>query len=314
MSDSDDTDILLLIPPDFFLAENSFRENSGGDLLMSFSSIDFSSTAKPINSFRSYSNCSSQNNQLLIIDRKISDLERESASCQNKLLASNEEGEGCKNQLCNCTANNSFDTTIYCKMNGSSPRKQLNYSTPKQQQNGEIRNHKLSLDFGVTPRENDKFLKEIDYFLDDSNTHTSVSHNMMVRPTQQSNNVHSLAVETLKRHNSMLQDENNRNEKEYHQTIGNNYNLPRNSMKETNGQQYNREEPPLISLSQLWGADGNAETSTMQEERLRRQHCEREIQALQTRLLEYQQKISVAMKIDNSKDEAIGRLQKTNSR
>lgn len=303
MSDSDDTDILLLIPPDFFLAETSFFEKSSADL-MSFSSLDLPTTIKPITSFRSYSNCSSHNNQLIKIDQQIANLEQESIN--------NNQNYKCNltsNEVFNWETNNSFDTD-YCIMNRTSPIKQLNYSTPKQQRiNGDIHNKSLRLDFGVTPQhDNEKFLlKEIDYYLGDSNSNTSATHNNMARnlsaATQQTNNVHSLAVETLKRHNSMLQS-NYVGKQPQPNFPSNRYSI--NDPKS--------EEPPLISLSQIWGPEGETETSTMHEERLRRKHCEREIQTLQTKLLEYQQKISVAMKIDKSKDEAICRLQETNSR
>lgn len=316
MSDSDDTDILLLIPPDFFLAENSFQ-NSGGDLI-TFSSFDLPLATKTTNSsFRSCTNnCSTQNNnQLIKINQQIADLEIKSYRNQpDNLLASYENRENLHSPSGDWTASNSLDTTAYCTMNGSSPIKPLNYSTPKQQQhNKDIRNNSLRFDYGPPPRENDKFLKEIDYFLDDSNSNTAPVSHTMNQPTQYAtNNVHSLAVETLKRHNNMLQND----AKQYQPLYNQNYNHQQHSIKEVpSSQQLYKPEPTLISLSQIWGPEGETETSsTMHEERLRRQHCEREIQSLQTRLLEYQQKISVAMKIDKTKDEAIARLQDTNSR
>ncbi|XP_069699894.1 putative leucine-rich repeat-containing protein DDB_G0290503 isoform X2 [Periplaneta americana] len=75
----------------------------------------------------------------------------------------------------------------------------------------------------------------------------------------------------------------------------------------------------LLSLSDLWGKDGSSSTSYMnddygnvrlklEEEKYRRQHCERLIQQLQIRLLEEQQKLAVAVRVDRGKDQAILQL------
>lgn len=319
MSDSDDTDILLLIPPDFFLAEGSFRENSAaGADLMSFSSIELPTTIKARNSSRSGSIHSSQHNHLLRIDRQIADLEREPI-LSDRSPYGNRRGD-CQQW----TANNSYDTD-YCAMNGTSPVRQLiNHSTPKQslEHNGNVQSQ-CRLDFGATPTTvcyDEKFLKEIDHYLGDSNASTTNTIPRTVHLQQPLNNVRSLAVETLKRHNSMLNSNYGRQSEPY--GIENNSRSlreinvanvrPPNARLLTAAQQ---QAEPLISLSDIWGPDGvDSGTVTMHEERLRRQHCEREIQVLQTRLLEYQQKIAVAMKIDKSKDEAITRLQDTNAR
>lgn len=74
----------------------------------------------------------------------------------------------------------------------------------------------------------------------------------------------------------------------------------------------------LPSLAELW-SDGErpaarsvADTKLLQkyeEERCRRQHCEQLVQALQTKLLESQQKLAVALQVDTDKDAAIAKLQ-----
>ncbi|KAL5293391.1 CNTROB family protein [Megaselia abdita] len=63
----------------------------------------------------------------------------------------------------------------------------------------------------------------------------------------------------------------------------------------------------LLSLSQIWASDNFLQntTASIQEERLRREHCERKIQQLQTKILEYQQKLSVAITVDRTKDEVL---------
>ncbi|XP_059610286.1 centrobin [Phlebotomus argentipes] len=69
-------------------------------------------------------------------------------------------------------------------------------------------------------------------------------------------------------------------------------------------------EVPLISLSELWSSKGGGtESASLQEERLRREHCEKSIHLLQARILEYQQKLVVAMEVDRTKDDTIAKLQ-----
>ncbi|XP_023726114.1 uncharacterized protein LOC111874655 isoform X3 [Cryptotermes secundus] len=76
----------------------------------------------------------------------------------------------------------------------------------------------------------------------------------------------------------------------------------------------------LLSLSELWGKDGSSFAShignehtniglRLEEEKYRRQLCERLIQQLQARLLEEQQKLAVAVQVDRGKDQAILQLQ-----
>uniref|UniRef100_A0A8D8S8D6 Centrobin n=1 Tax=Cacopsylla melanoneura TaxID=428564 RepID=A0A8D8S8D6_9HEMI len=76
----------------------------------------------------------------------------------------------------------------------------------------------------------------------------------------------------------------------------------------------------LLSLSELWRQDKDGESPSkssnnnvlrrkIEEEKYRRQHCEQLIQQLQFRLLEEQEKVAVAMKVDSEKDKAIRTLQ-----
>lgn len=88
--------------------------------------------------------------------------------------------------------------------------------------------------------------------------------------------------------------------------------------------QYNaKESENLISLNELWNASDNSSnncnngysgSSSLQEERLRRQHCEKVIKALQDKLLEYQQKLSVAIQVDKVKDNVLGKIREENHR
>ncbi|KAH8235190.1 hypothetical protein KR032_010084 [Drosophila birchii] len=81
----------------------------------------------------------------------------------------------------------------------------------------------------------------------------------------------------------------------------------------------------LISLTELWG--NNSFTGTvldnknlphrllsgpsLKEEQLRRQHLEKTVHTLQSQLLEYQQRISVAIEVDRSKDAALSGAEQT---
>ncbi|RZC34570.1 SMC N, IncA, CALCOCO1 and/or DUF3584 domain containing protein [Asbolus verrucosus] len=69
----------------------------------------------------------------------------------------------------------------------------------------------------------------------------------------------------------------------------------------------------LVSLSKLWNSSDARENPSkfqqqLQEERLRRQHCEQAIQELQNRILELQERVAVAIQVDEAKDKAILRF------
>ncbi|XP_050068910.1 trichohyalin [Anopheles maculipalpis] len=74
----------------------------------------------------------------------------------------------------------------------------------------------------------------------------------------------------------------------------------------------------LLNLSDIWqsnGTNGQPEYSkVLQEERLRRQHCERNIQSLHVKLLEYEEKISVALSVDKEKVSIIANLEQETAR
>ncbi|KPJ04375.1 Centrobin [Papilio xuthus] len=68
----------------------------------------------------------------------------------------------------------------------------------------------------------------------------------------------------------------------------------------------------LLSLSELWGEKGErlerADSLKLEEERLKREHCEVMIQQLQRKILEQQEKLAVAIRVDRGKDTAINKL------
>ena len=90
--------------------------------------------------------------------------------------------------------------------------------------------------------------------------------------------------------------------------------LEENSVENTSNGMKN-----LLSLGELWenarniGNTKNSEDLSIYkqkylEEEYRRQHCEKVIQSLQLKLLEEQQKVAVAVKVDKEKDETIIKL------
>ncbi|EFA00864.1 centrobin isoform X2 [Tribolium castaneum] len=72
----------------------------------------------------------------------------------------------------------------------------------------------------------------------------------------------------------------------------------------------------LVSLSKLWNSNDTRGLPSkfqqkLQEERLRRQHCEQAIQELQNRVLELQERVAVAIQVDEAKDKAILRFRES---
>ncbi|KAG6802567.1 myosin-2 heavy chain isoform X1 [Apis mellifera caucasica] len=71
--------------------------------------------------------------------------------------------------------------------------------------------------------------------------------------------------------------------------------------------------PRLLSLSDFWENNGNKTQEEihrikLEEEKFRREHCEHLIQELQKRLLEQQEKVAVALRVDNEKNELIAQF------
>ncbi|XP_050081477.1 CAP-Gly domain-containing linker protein 1 [Anopheles aquasalis] len=84
---------------------------------------------------------------------------------------------------------------------------------------------------------------------------------------------------------------------------------PRNVQSSSMAKPYSN-NANLLNLSDIWHTNGAPDYGkVLQEERLRRQHCERNIQSLQIKLLEYEEKMSVALSVDKEKLEIIGKLE-----
>lgn len=253
MSDSDtNTDVLLLIPPDFFLVDSS--DNESADLI-SFRSNNIGAflAPKPM-----YTN--SNSSELQSINARLSTIENCFATGSDITSISTSTTVKPRNYL---NFLNEMDHKIM-----ESPSK-LNHSTPKY-------SRRLSSEYNHSPnRKNDgNVLKDIDRFLLDNKRSVDAISSGSVRDFD-------LANKALMKHNFMMENSKS------------------------------REDEPLLSLNEIWGQN---ELSSLQEERLRREHCEKSIQVLQSKCLEYQQKISVALKIDKTKDDALSKLHDNNTR
>ncbi|XP_043511819.1 CAP-Gly domain-containing linker protein 1-like isoform X1 [Frieseomelitta varia] len=81
----------------------------------------------------------------------------------------------------------------------------------------------------------------------------------------------------------------------------------------TNTEFLPRKSQRLLSLSDFWESNGNKTEGEiykikLEEEKFRREHCEHLIQELQKRLLEQQEKVAVALRVDNEKNELIAQF------
>lgn len=259
MSDSDtNTDVLLLIPPDFFLVDSS--DNESADALISFRSNtgSFLAPKQPM-----YTN--SNSSELQSINARLSTIE-------------------------NCFATGSSDITSISTSTTVKPRNYLNFLNEmdhKSMESPSKLNHstpkysrRLSSEYNSpNPKMEGNVLKDIDRFLLDNKRSVE-------------NPINSGSVRDFDLANKAL--------------------MKHNFMMETNK---NRDDEPLLSLNEMWGPGGQCnENFSVQEERLRREHCEKSIQVLQSKCLEYQQKISVALKIDRTKDDALTKLHENNTR
>lgn len=80
-----------------------------------------------------------------------------------------------------------------------------------------------------------------------------------------------------------------------------------------------RQYEDLVSLNNVWNnnldfRNTNSHSTELEEERLRRRQCERNISNLQSQLNQYQNKFTDVIKIDQSKNDTIAKLHSTNSR
>lgn len=298
MSDSDDTDILLLIPPNFFLTEANASLNYDS----------FQSQLKEKN----YTNASDP----LIYDHSVKRSMDSSKSyftptksrCEQPSFAYRKYDQPCPQAAASFSspATKSFpSSTPYL-----APRTHLPYSSP--------------------PKKHDSLMLErVDRYLGkctiDENRRAD---DVQVRPslverrsdagaTQHDSSATKHMIETQAQHIQRYAS------KPTEDDILNS--LVSNKMSDWNSglqKSMTHNDEALISLASVWNGDDRgkcdaAATTTnnaFQEQELRIRQYERTIQNLQTQLKQYQDKCSDAIKMDQTKNEALARLHEDNSR
>lgn len=268
MSDSDDTDILLLIPPDFFLSTTLSHDRLNDNYTEEYNSIsNMSSASKWEPTQGTTANVSTtigtnfhqylptnQQIELANINARLNNIETNNFSPPSDLST-----------ISNSTHHNGGEKRTIPRSNT------LTHSTPK----GGEEYH------GV--------LKEIDHFLEDRKYYSSYNANGSgIRNNHQIEHSTASLPNVL---NRIHFDED----------------LPTTQLPQQQPLNEN-----LVSLSEMWSknAPGNL---TLKEEQYRRLHLEKTIQTLQSKLLEYQQKISVALEVDRTKDKALKSTQNENN-
>ncbi|XP_018787845.1 PREDICTED: DNA repair protein RAD50 [Bactrocera latifrons] len=287
MSDSDDTDILLLIPPNYF-ATATPEELEEFQIInpIRSSATAFTHDVNYMNAYighKNHLNHSEKNINEMEVTLTESNIDGASDQRNMEMFVANKYTE--LNEInsrlkllerekdCRFTAASDISTISNGTQAARHNREGLVHSTPKCYANTE---RLQSKDAGG-------ILNEIDNFLDDRNR-------------EQMDNVYQQEVHNP---NSIIAKS---------QQMKNRYQQAYPDVKTTLGADVN-----LISLSEIWGKSGQGtaiacaapQQSVYIEEQLRRQHLERTVHSLQTRLLEYQQRLSVAIEVDRAKDAAI---------
>ncbi|EDV50256.1 protein MLP1 [Drosophila erecta] len=277
-TDTDDTDLLLLIQPNF-CAEDKMSAGAAADALA------MPPPPLPASTSSAY--------QFLHPSKK-SELNSINARLQNIAL----DAEGPPSDISTISTN-----TV---RNAGRPNRELHgmvHSTPKSGSVEPLRHRPAD----------DNFLLEIDHYLDDNSAHRWQRHDQHLH------------------HRS---DDHLRNERVGQEGHPGTSSLPSMKLASSSSGAVSVEaarvdrnslnENKIISLSELWGKSSLSKTvldnnspnrllcsSSLKEEQLRRQHLEKTVHALQSQLLEYQQRISVAIEVDRSKDVALTEAEQT---
>lgn len=296
MSDSDDTDILLLIPPDFFFTESNLNKSLNYDLFESNLQVD--SVSNIIDS--------STNNS-----KQMDPYSNYKPTFLTPKTTKNfqEQFEYKKYE----TASPSMQTILHSpQSSGKCFDYKATSSTPINKPNSEFKTLTLS------PKNDGLILEEIDGFLEQCSIENA-----------QKNAYDATKMNTPSRATAVQRPENTSinsmpsNFKRY---------LPKSTeddilnglvgrkMTDWNSglQKSQTQNDQLISLASVWNNDEHYSHSVnytaLNEEQLRRRQCERSIQNLQIQLKQYEEKYSDAIKMDQTKNEALAKLHETNKR
>ncbi|XP_076171920.1 centriole duplication and spindle assembly protein centrobin isoform X2 [Ptiloglossa arizonensis] len=144
---------------------------------------------------------------------------------------------------------------------------------------------------------------------DDVNNGVSAvsAYNVQSHPIHKS--IESSLLSELTQYNSSQQNSNVQHMKQMHNASC----TKSTAHASTNTDFFPRKSQRLLSLSDFWDNNSNKSQEEMrriklEEEKFRREHCEHLIQELQKRLLEQQEKVAVALRVDNEKNELIAQF------
>lgn len=254
MNDSDETDLLLLIPPDFFMAQPSSVQSPGGG-------VDEDEIGSSVSAPRYRRFQTGDNNKCI--------------NKPNGMMASS-------------SVEQSFRSGSLYNQNDlwTTGGKDFVHSTPKAEVNTTAGGWRSS-----SKGEADPVIREIDRFLLNSSDAEGKYFN--ARPVPNGREKTEDKGSALKVRNSM--DGERRSLGLMSSPL-----VQRKLIPEEDDEQ-------LMSLSSMWGRENKTPDSSLgaQEERMRRKHCEQTIQVLQQKILEFEQKIAVAIKVDRKKDEVL---------
>ncbi|XP_030373252.1 cilia- and flagella-associated protein 58 [Scaptodrosophila lebanonensis] len=290
-TDTDDTDLLLLIPPNFYVdtAERLFLQAK-----MSAAADALAMPPPPAPTTNAYQ---------FLPPHKKTELNHINSRLQNLELVDN--------QLEALSDISTISNNTVRTIDGSNKRtremQKLVHSTPKSGSVEPPSNVPCRSDAGGAIVDN--ILLEIDNYLDDQNPYNlpSWQHHSDNYLRERTPSAFSGVGRQEPLATSLPSELNSQREAE-----------PMRSAYVSSG------ERNLISLSELWGRSNLAGTvlpnstvsaqqsNTLKEEQLRRQHLEKTVQALQSQLLEYEQRISVAIEVDRSKDTALASAEQAN--
>ncbi|KAF5292738.1 hypothetical protein FQA39_LY13897 [Lamprigera yunnana] len=136
-----------------------------------------------------------------------------------------------------------------------------------------------------------------------------------------SNKIHNNALNVLNMHKKLMTHDRCDLKDEEKTRCKPNVQCERNSSADLRWSNYeasSKNALALLSLSELWNHQNDLQQidrskflQKLQEENLRRQHCEQLIQKLQAKKLELTERLAIAIEVDKAKDEAITQIHKS---
>lgn len=306
MSDSDDTDILLLIPPDFFVTDSNLDESvkydqTDASLIQSINTTPKRGAAKNI----------LVNGNSTIMDKQYHHSSNYRMSPPMGTIKKQNTYSGLN--TCHLTSHSKGDhAESYCELNRKTPARKTednylreidNYLAGYSNAGSKLEDiNSILLSNGITPLS----------FTNSKKALAKPDGNATPRPTP----VKNVYQETQK----PSRNDDMRPAAYESDVVARNFDAGRMSDWNFALQQQNDREndEQLVNLNQIWNGDNIEkpllDAEDINEEQLRRRQFERQIQSMQDQIKEYQEKFSVTIKMDQTKNEALTRLHETNSR